>query len=377
MVDAIGTAGGGEAIARQIATHLDRGRFEVSFCATRWEPDAEAEPALAELREAGIEFHGLQRGSRFDLRPWRRLVAAARRGGIDILHTHKIGSNVWGALLSPLIGNSVFVAHEHTWSYEGDPQRVLLDRELIARRADAFVAVSREDQRRMVEVERVPPAKTRFIANGIPPFPPPDARRDVRAELGIGPEQPVVGVVATLRPQKALDVLIEAVPLLRAELPGAVVLIVGGGDVEGGPEEERLHGLARELDLGPALRFLGERHDVPDLVASFDVAALSSDFEGSPLSVMEYMEAGKPVVATRVGGLPDLVEDGVSGLLVEPRDPPALAAALAEVLGDPERAARMGEAGRRRRREEFSIEATARHIGDLYEELHGRKAAAS
>jgi glycosyltransferase involved in cell wall biosynthesis len=376
MVDGIGSAGGGEGIAKEIATHLDPAKFDVSFCATRWVPGPEAEPALAELRAAGVDFHGLERGSRLDLRPWRELVSAARRSGVDVLHTHKVGSNLWGALLSPLIGNAVFVAHEHTWSYEGDPRRIFLDRELIARRADAFVAVSREDQRRMIEIERVAPAKTRFIANGIPPFPPADPARDVRAELGLGADQSIVGVVATLRPQKALDVLLRAVPLVREQVPDATVLIVGGADEVGGPEEQRLHTVAAELGLGDEVRFLGERFDVPDLVAAFDVAALSSDFEGSPLSVMEYMEAGKPVVATRVGGLPDLVEDGVNGLLVEPQDPAALAAALVEVLRDPERAVRMGEAGRRRRREEFSIEATARKVGELYEELYAAKSGA-
>ena len=114
------------------------------------------------------------------------------------------------------------------------------------------------------------------------------------------------------------------------------------------------------------------RFDVPDLVASFDVAALSSDFEGSPLSVMEYMEAAKPVVATAVGGVPDLIEDGVSGLLV-PQDPPALASALSALLRDRTRAAEMGAAGRLKRRREFSIEATADQVGALYEELLAAK----
>ncbi len=373
MVDGIGTAGGGEGIARQIATHLDPAKFDVTFCVTRWAPEAADEAGLAELRAAGVGFQGLRRSSRFDLGPWRELISTARRRGVDVLHTHKIGSNVWGALLSPLIGNSVFVAHEHTWSYEGNPRRILLDRELIARRADAFVAVSREDRRRMIEVERIAPAKTRFIANGIAPFPPPKPGRDVRAELGLEAGQPLVGVVATLRPQKALDVLIRALPLLRQEVPGAALVIVGGDDTQGGPEKERLRALAGQLGLGSELKLLGERLDVPDLVATFDVAALSSDFEGSPLSVMEYMDAGKPVVATRVGGVPDLVEDGVGGLLVAPQDPAALASALAELLRDPARASRMGEAGRRRRREEFSIEATARNVGSLYEELYAAK----
>lgn len=374
MVDGPGTAGGGEGIARQIALHLDPAHFEVVFCVTRWDPEFEHEADLGELRDAGIAFAAVERRGPLDLRPWRDLVARARGSRIDVVHTHKIGSNVWGALLSPLMGRPVFVAHEHTWSYEGNPTRVLLDRELIARRADAFVAVSREDQRRMIEIERVPAAKTRFIPNGIPPFPAPTPGRDVRAELGIAADAPLVGVVATLRPQKALDVMIRAVPELRRRVPDATVLLIGGMDSQDSGEEARLRAVAAEVGVGESVRFLGARDDVPDLVAALDLGALSSDFEGSPLSVMEYMEAGKAVVATRVGGLPDLVVDGETGLLVPPRDPSALAAALAELLSDPERRARMGAAGRERRRETFSIEATARQVGELYQELCAAKA---
>jgi glycosyltransferase involved in cell wall biosynthesis len=369
MVDGPGTAGGGEGIARQIALHLDPARFEVVFCVTHWSPEIEPEADLPELREAGIAFVGIERSGRFDLRPWRQLIGRARASGIDVIHTHKIGSNLWGALLKGPIGAPVFVAHEHTWSYEGQPARVLADRELIARRADAFVAVSEEDRRRMVTIEGVPPTKARFIPNGIPPFPPPTPGRDVRAELGVGPEVPLVGVVATLRPQKALEVMIEAVPALRRAVPGATVLLIGGTDSPGSAEEARLREAAAAAEVGDAVRFLGARDDVPDLVAALDLGALSSDFEGSPLSVMEYMEAGKAVVATRVGGLPELVVEGETGLLVPPRDPTALAAAMAELLNDPDRRARMGEAGRRRRRDRFSIEATAAQIGALYEEL--------
>jgi glycosyltransferase involved in cell wall biosynthesis len=108
---------------------------------------------------------------------------------------------------------------------------------------------------------------------------------------------------------------------------------------------------------------------------ALDIAVSSSDFEGSPLSVMEYMEAAKPVVATRVGGVPDLVEDGVTGLLVEPREPEALAAAIAQLLDDPERARQMGAAGRARRRREFDIDVTVTRIQRLYEELWARKRA--
>lgn len=374
LVDAIGTHGGGERLAQQIAVNLDSSRFEATLCVSRWRHEQQHETALAELRDAGVRFLGLERGSRLRPGPWRELIAYMREWEADVLHTHKFGSNAWGALIAPRARVPVFVAHEHTWSYEGQPHRRLIDRHLIARRADAFVAVSREDRRRMIEVERIPEAKTRFIPNGIPDPPPPDPSHDVRAELGIAPGQPVVGVVATLRPQKALDVLIRAIPRLREAVPSVRVLVVGGGDEPGAPEARRLREIAHDLGVTESITFLGMRADVPDLLGAIDVAVLSSDFEGSPLSVMEYMAAGKPVVATRVGGVPDLVEEGVTGLLVDPRDPDGLAAAILDLLGDPARATAMGEAGRERQRREFSIEATARRVGELYEELLAARA---
>jgi glycosyltransferase involved in cell wall biosynthesis len=376
LVDGIGTYGGAESLARQIAMKLDPERYDSTYCVSRWEPLEEYRVGVEELAEAGVEFIGLERDSRFDLRPWRRLVAQMRERRFDILHSHKIGSNVWGALIAPRARTPVFVAHEHTWSFEGQPLRRFLDRRLIARRADAFVAVSEDDRRKMHEIEGIPLEKLRFIPNGIPMPERGPRRADLRLELGIGPEQPVIGTVATLRPQKALDVLVRATVPLARSFPGLRVLIAGGqaggemrGAEQGDPEREALEALAGELGVGENVVMLGHRSDVPDVLEAIDVAVLSSDFEGSPLSVMEYMEAAKPVVSTRVGGLPDLVEDGVTGLLVEPQDPEGLAAAIATLLGDPARAAAMGEAGRARRRAEFSLEGTTRHVEALYEEL--------
>ena len=109
------------------------------------------------------------------------------------------------------------------------------------------------------------------------------------------------------------------------------------------------------------------------MLASFDVAVCCSDFEGSPLSVMEYMEAGKPVVATRVGGLPELIEDGVHGRLIEPRNPEALATAVSELLEDRSLAAEMGDRARERRRQEFCIDTLVSRLEGLYEDLYAAK----
>lgn len=368
-------------MAQQFATHLDRSRFEATFCVSRWNrtPNSEHDAALSELREAGVTFLPLDRSSRFQLNPWRKLITYLREWDADILHSHMFGSNVWGALIAPRAKVPVFVAHEHTWSFEGQPLRKFLDRNLIARRADAFVAVSRLDQRRMVEIERIPESKTRFIPNGIPPSLPLNPQHDAREKLGIAPDQPVIGMVAILRAQKAVDVLIRAAALIRDAVPNVKVLLVGGGETAGGPDEgnpyiQGLRALSAELGLESTIEFLGLRTDIPDLLASFDVAVLSSDYEGSPLSVLEYMEAGKPVVATRVGGVPDLVEDRVTGLLVEPQDPEAFAAAVIELLRDPDRAEAMGRAGQALRMRDFTIDATLRRVESLYEELYAAKA---
>jgi glycosyltransferase involved in cell wall biosynthesis len=367
LVDGIGAYGGGERLAREIAIRLDQSRFETVFCVSRPVPAAELAAGRELIEGAGVRLDLLGRRWRGDLGTWLSTAGRYRRWGVDVLHSHKFGSNVWGAMLKGRMGSPAFVAHEHTWSFQGRPERKLLDRRLIAPRADAFVAVSGPDRERMIELERIPAAKVRLIANGIPDPPPPTPGRDLRRELGIAADAPLLGAVATLRPQKALDVLIRAVAALRPEFP-EVVALVAGGDADRA-ERARLEGIAAAAGVADAIRLLGERDDVAELLAALDVAVLSSDFEGSPLSVMEYMEAGLPVVATRVGGLPDVVEDGVTGLLVPPRDPAALATAVAALLGDRERARRLGEAGRERRRRLFSVTATTRAVEALYEEL--------
>jgi len=259
------------------------------------------------------------------------------------------------------------VAHEHSWSYEGQPLRRFLDREIVGRGADAFVAVSREDERRMAEIEGVHPEVIRFIPNGIP-----EQRRrgtDVRTELGIAPDAPVIGAVGQLREEKALDVLIDAAARLAPRMEGLTVLLPGVG-----PEEAALREAASALD--GTVRFLGQRDDIPDVLAAMDVAVCCSHREGSPLSVMEYMAAGLPVVATRVGGVPDIIGDGEHGLLVAPGDAGALAAALEQLLGDPARREAMGARAAERQREEFDLDVMVGRVQALYEELFERTARA-
>lgn len=370
LTDLIGPIGGAEQLVAQLAARIDRERFEPIVYVSRWAPGDDRHPgqgdAVAALRDQGVRVVGLGRRTKPGLVPFRRLVAELR-DGVDVLHTHSFGSNVWGAVLGSLSGTPVVVAHEHTWSFEGQPLRKLLDRHVIARGADVVVAVSREDRRRMIEVERIPPERIRYIPNGAPPGGP-GTGHDVRAELGIPPDAPVVGSVGILRAQKAFDVLVDAAVRLRDRHPGLRVLIAGYGT-----EHARLAAHIADRGLGDVVTLLGHREDVADVIRAFDVAVSSSDYEGMPLAVIEYMEAGRPVVATRVGGLPDLIVDGEQGLLVPRRDPDALAGAISRLLEDAALRERMGESGRARRDAEFDLDRMVRRVEDLYLELLERR----
>jgi glycosyltransferase involved in cell wall biosynthesis len=356
LVDLLGPrSGGAERVAVQLAEHLPRDRFDVALCATR----AVQPPWVDALRERGVRWFALGRRSSADVLPFARLARLLRRERIDVLHAHMFGSNVWATVVGRAARVPVVVAHEHTWDYEGKPLRRLLDRRLIGRYADAFLAVSEADRERMIAIEGVPPAKVRVMPNAYVPRA--AASSDLRAELGLGVDAPLLGTACVLRPQKALEVLLEALALV----PSAHLAIAGDGELR-----DELERRAAELGVAERAHFLGRRDDVDSLLAASDVAVISSDFEGTPLFALESMSAGTPLVGTAVGGVPDLVGD--AGVLVPPRDPAALAAAIERLLGDADERSRLAAAARERVRP-HAIEAVAEQFGALYTELLGRR----
>lgn len=362
LIDKPTALGGAERMACEIAMGLDPDRFERWFCATRRAPTRLLDD---ELRQAGVRYVSLNRTRRFDLRAWWKLLRLLRKERIDVVHAHLFGSNAAGSVLGRLARVPVVIAHEHTWSFEGAPLRKVVDRQVVGRLADRIIAVSEADRRKMIEIERIPSDRISVIPNGIPPLRHDDA--DIRQELGIPADAPVVGVVAVVRPQKRLDRLVRAAALLRTEFPSLRVLVAG----DGSPAEfHRVRALIEELGVGDVVVMLGERSDVSAILRALDVGVLSSDFEGLPLAVIEYMAAGVPVVATAVGGLPELVDDGETGLLVRDLSPEGLAAAIATLLRDRVLARRLGERGREVQQERFSLAATVENVSRLYEELY-------
>jgi glycosyltransferase involved in cell wall biosynthesis len=275
------------------------------------------------------------------------------------------GSNVWGTVFGRLCRVPVIVAHEHSWSYVGQPLRRLLDRELISRFANAFVAVSAADRDRMIAIERVRPAKIRVVPTAYIPRAA-DGNGDIRRELGIPADDPVIGTVAVLRPEKALEVLLAAFSMLPERLSRARLIIAG----EGWSRPPLMDEAAR-LGVQDRVHFLGMRADTDAVWRALDVAAISSDREGFPVAALEAMTNGVPLVATAVGGVPELLEDGVSALLLPPRNPEALAQALVRLLDDPALRATLADEAKRVSRA-FSLERLLSTMDEMYVGLLGQ-----
>lgn len=361
VIDHIRDLGGAERFMVGLATHLPPARFDVRTVSTR----TAGGPLLEMLKSAGIPHVNLGRRTKHDYHRLMGLAWVLRRERIDVLHTHMFGSNLAGTVIGTLCRVPVIVAQEHSWSYQGQPMRKLLDGRLIGRLADQFVAVSAADRDRMIDLERVPVNKTSVIPTAYIPRST-ESSLDLRAELGLRPQTPLVGTAAHLRPPKALKVLLDAHARVLQQIPDAHLVIAGDG-----PERAALELHAANLGLGGRVVFLGRREDVDAILRAIDVAALSSDREGTPLLAFECMAHAVPLVATDVGGLREIVEDGRTGILVSRRNPAALADAIVGLLRDPERRGVLAAAAHARLGS-FTIDAVAGRFADLYDELLAR-----
>ncbi len=191
----------------------------------------------------------------------------------------------------------------------------------------------------------------------------------LREELQIGPQDPVITIVARLTFWKGHRPLLRAMPRVLERFPAAKLLVVGSPAFWHEDFADELKDLAQSLGISHAVRFLGHRTDVPEILRLTDVFALPSQNEPFGRAIVEAMAVGVPVVAGRSGGVPEVCPDGVCGLLVDPDDPAEIADAIIQILSNPELARRLGEAGRRRAMELFDARAVARQVAELYERI--------
>jgi len=299
-----------------------------------------------------------------------RLARFLRRARVDIVHTHLFEPSVIGLLASVLARTRTRVMTRHYSDYLTRAHKqwhVRLD-QLCLRLCHGVIAVSHHTAEHLISAEHVPREKLHVVWNGIDcervKLSGADARERVRREFATEHAYLLL-IVARLHPEKGYEYLFEALPKLKQRLGRPFLLLVAGT----GPFADAYHAAVRSLGCADVVRFLGFRRDVPDLIASADLVVLPSVTEAFGLALIEALYLGTPVVATRVGGIPEIVDDGVDGVLVPPADSQALTDAIVALLSDPERRLRMTGMGRDKVLKRFRFEDMVRSYEAVYRQL--------
>jgi glycosyltransferase involved in cell wall biosynthesis len=362
--------GGTEHQFMTLSRRLDPARFTLEFaCLRRWGPFvqelADRQIPLAEYRVT--TFRSVQA-----LAQQARLMRHIARRRIQIVHAYNFYGNVFAVLPARLMAPVVIASIRDCAPYLTAMQKRV--QRYACQWADC-VLVNAEAVRDWLIADGYDGSKIVVIGNGVDLTRFTDApdRHGIRGALGLPPATPLVVVVSRLARLKGLEQLLEAAAVLKASHPHARFLIAG----ETAPGEtaylEALKRLAAEYGVADRVIFAGFRADIPGLLAGADVSVMPSLNEALSNVLLESMAAGAPTVATRVGGTPEALADGVSGLLVAPGDAPALAGAIARLLDDRPLAARLGQAARRVIEERFSVDRMVRSTEQLYMELLARK----
>lgn len=367
-------AGGSGGNTLMSAAGMDRDRYDV------WLAGAPGGQMWQEARRSGVRAapipHMRERISPTDdLLALGELVRLMRRERFSIVHTHCAKAGLLARVAARLTGTPVVVHTFHALAahqFIRRPRRELylrLDR-LARPLADAYVAVAPTVARQVVESRVAPPGQVIVIPSAVDLARiPGDQDRTVRPELGIRPDVPVVGTVGRLVRQKGPLDFVRMAALVKRVRPETAFVMVGDTTLESRPLEQQTKDEARRL--GVDVVFTGFRADAPRIASAFDVFVVSSLYEGLGRALTEAMASGRPIVATAVNGVPDLVEPGATGLLAPPADPAGLARAVIWLLDHPQEARRMGAQGRARVLAGFWADTMCDELDALYARLLG------
>jgi glycosyltransferase involved in cell wall biosynthesis len=361
--------GGAERMVVHIVRGLDRQRFDAAVVCISKPFGTDLEQVLA---EDGIKVWYLGKGSGFDPRIYAKIHPIVRDFQPDVMHTHVHVMRY--ALPSMLYFKPTLMLHtvNNLAEYEVEPraywlQRFAFNHGVVPIAVADEVAVSLQ---RLYGIERC-----RVVLNCIPTslysFPQ-TPKAEWRAKQGFRDDDVLLGCVARFAPQKNHALLIDAFAQVAASHPRAHLVLAGVGELL-----EPARTQATQLGLADRVHFLGLRTDIPDTLGAIDIFVLSSDYEGNPLSVIEAMAAGLPIVSTAAGGVPELVENGKEGFVVQPGNLKGLAESMAFLLHEQRARKSMGAAAARRAKEKFDVSVMVKAYEELYETLssqqHGRK----
>jgi glycosyltransferase involved in cell wall biosynthesis len=350
--------GGLERVIQVLAATLDSVRYDTEvWCLSKGGAIAD------ELRERGATVRILGLRSYFNPLSIMKLASRLRAAGPAILHTHGYFAGTFGRIAGLLARVPAMFHHVHS-TYWGFTKRNLLVERLLSGATEKIICCSGAVAGFVTGTERISPEKTAVVYNGI--VPPSDETGKntplLRKELNLRDGETVLGIAASLTPNKGHTCLLRAEKEISAVFPSSKVLIIGDGDCRQKLEQE-----AAALGIASRVIFTGRRSDIFDLLSVIDIAVLPTlEREGLGVFLIEAMAMAKPVVASRIGGIPEVVSDGVNGVLVGPGDSAGLAAALIGLIKDPERRRAMGGEGRKI----FNARFTARHMTGAVENLY-------
>ena len=356
---ATGTNGGAQEHLYGLLTRMDHNRYDVSVVSLS--PGS----GVRKIQRAGIPTLVIDEPD--DAIAVGALAAHLAEVRADVIHNHMFRAETVGTRAAIALGEIghrrpyiVTTVHSSRFRPEADRQEL---RDLTPR-MDQLIAVSRMIEHKIADEGRVG-APVRLIYNGVDleRYDHQEACCTLPAEYGMEEGSQVVGVVARLEPEKGHPTLLEAWPQVLRAVPDAYLLIVGEGS-----RRETLEAQARDLRIAHRVVFTGRRDDVPAVTAALDVAVLPSYREAQGLSILEAMALSRPVVASNVGGIPEMITDGVTGLLVPPHDATALAGAIARLLRDHPYADTIGRAGHDMVHDRFCIELMVSAIQTIYDE---------
>jgi glycosyltransferase involved in cell wall biosynthesis len=357
--------GGMEVLLVELIRRLDRERCLPELCCLK-HLDTLGETLAREIPT----FTGLI-SRKYDARVLWRLARLLRKRKIDAVVTVGTGGDkmFWGRLAARLAGVPVICSALHS---TGLPDRVEFANRLLAPITDAFIGVAEPHGKYLAEHEGCPAEKICIIPNGVDveKFHPRRPNPELLRELGLRKGAPVAGIVAALRPEKNHELFLQAAAIVRQKMPEAIFLIVGDG-----PRRLELQRMAAELSLAEAVHFAGTRADIPEMLGLMDVFLLTSHSEANPVSILEALACEIPVVATRVGSVPETVLDGRTGYLVPPDDAEEIAKRTLSLLQEPDLAAAFGRAGREQIIARWSVERMVRGYEELIEGIYRAKSS--
>jgi sugar transferase (PEP-CTERM/EpsH1 system associated) len=347
--------GGSERLAFDLATNVDCSRVRSSMCALDF-----GGPLAEDLRRTAIPFHILGRKPGFDWRLILKLYRLFRRQRVDVVQTHHLNQLIYGGLGARMAGAMlVHVEHEYFSLMSPKARRYL---RILAPLCHRVVAVGDEVKLFLIREVGLGSSSVTVIRNGVDITRLSAQKCMPRGTLKLPVGGPLIGHVARLEVEKDQETLFRAFQIVLEEYPEARLVIIGDGSLR-----SALEVIATSLGIAKRVAFLGLRNDVADLLPYLDVFVLSSINEGLPLALLEAMACARPVVATAVGEVPRLLDNNVTGLLLPPGDPQALAASITAILQRPEWGAAMGRAARRIVEEKFSLASTVEQYQALYD----------